>query len=204
MASRPILLWEAVRGRSMRRRHGALPSDAYLRMADAHGLRPGYGPNPALEDLASYLLVALKDAGDLMKEKLVERLQDIPGVTSVSLNLEDFESGIKVTRRGRRRGRSPRGGPGSLVAYGVRSLEHPTLEIGNRLSQARAVLGVDVRISEVKGGARVEVIGTAVRSFRLVPSTPMAIAQGVSDAWCQVLGRIPPEITRVTLSDEGA
>ena len=56
----------------------------------------------------------------------------------------------------------------------------------------------------MKGGARVEVIGTAIRSFRLVPSTPMAVAQGVSDAWCQVLGRIPPEITRVTLSDEGA
>jgi len=31
----------------------------------------------------------------------------------------------------------------------------------------------------------------------------MAIAQGMSDAWCQVLGRIPLEITRVTLSDEG-
>ena len=31
-----------------------------------------------------------------MREKLVERLQDIPGVASVSLNLEDVESGIRV------------------------------------------------------------------------------------------------------------
>ena len=31
----------------------------------------------------------------------------------------------------------------------------------------------------------------------------MAIAQGLSDAWCQVLGRIPLEVTRVGLSDKG-
>jgi hypothetical protein len=149
--------------------------------------------------------VASKDAGDLMREKLVERLQDIPGVTSVSLNLEDFESGIKVKLdEDANEAEVLDAVRALLVAYGVRSLEDPTLEIGNRLSQARAALGVDVRISEVKGGARVEVIGTAIRSFRLVPATPMAVAQGVSDAWCQVLGRIPPEITRVTLSDEGA
>ena len=139
-----------------------------------------------------------------MRDKLVERLQDIPGVASVSLNLEDEESGIRVRldddadeaevlERVR----------GLLVAYGVRSPDHPTLEIGNRLAQARAALGVDVRISPTNGEARVEVIGTAIRSFRLVPSTPLAIAQGLSDAWCQVLGRIPFEITRVTLSDGG-
>jgi hypothetical protein len=121
------------------------------------------------------------------------------------MNLEDFESGIKVKLdEDADEAEVLEAVRALLVAYGVRSLEDPTLEIGNRLSQARAALGVDVRISEVKGGARVEVIGTAVRSFRLVPSTPMAIAQGVSDAWCQVVGRIPPEITRVTLSSEGA
>ena len=148
--------------------------------------------------------MASKDAGDLMKEKLVERLQDIPGVASVSLNLEDLEAGIKVKLdESADESRVLEAVRALLVAYGVRSLEHPDLEIGNRHSQARAALGVDVRISEVNGGARVEVTGTAVRSFRLVPSTPMAIAQGMSDAWCQVLGRIPLEITRVTLSDEG-
>lgn len=140
-----------------------------------------------------------------MREKLVERLQDIPGVASVSLNLEDFESGIKVRLdEDADEAEVLEAVRALLVAYGVRSVENPTLEIGNRLSQARALLGVDVRIAPVKGGARVEVIGTAVRSFRLVPSTPMAVAQGLSDAWCQVLGRIPLEITRVTLSDSGA
>ena len=140
-----------------------------------------------------------------MKEKLVERLQDIPGVESVSLDIEELESGIKVKLDDDAdEAQVLESVRALLVAYGVRSLEHSDLEIGNRLSQARAALGVDVRISQVKGGARVEVIGTAVRSFRLVPSTPMAIAQGMSDAWCQVLGRIPLEITRVTLSpDEG-
>jgi hypothetical protein len=139
-----------------------------------------------------------------MREKLVERLQDIPGVASVSLNLEDVEAGIRVRldedadeAEVLERVRA------LLVAYGVRSPEPGSMEIGNRLAQARAALGVDVRISPVKGGARVEVIGTAIRSFRLVPSTPMAIAQGLSDAWCQVLGRIPLEVTRVTLSDKG-
>lgn len=137
-----------------------------------------------------------------MREKLVERLQDIPGVASVSLNLEDVESGIKVRLdEDADEAEVLEKVRALLVAYGVRSPDHPTLEIGNRLAQARAALGVDVRISPVKGGARVEVIGTAIRSFRLVPSTPMAIAQGLSDAWCQVLGRIPLEITRVALTD---
>ncbi len=139
-----------------------------------------------------------------MREKLVERLQDIPGVASVSLNLEDLESGIKVKLDDHaNEAEVLEAVRALLVAYGVRSLEHPTLQIGNRLAQARSALGVDVRISPVTGGARVEVVGTAVRSFRLVPSTPMAIAQGLSDAWSQVLGRIPLEITRVTLSEDG-
>lgn len=139
-----------------------------------------------------------------MREKLVERLQDIPGVASVSLNLEDVESGIRVRldedadeAEVLERVRA------LLVAYGVRSPDQGSMEIGNRLAQARAALGVDVRISPVKGGARVEVIGTAIRSFRLVPSTPMAIAQGLSDAWCQVLGRIPLEVGKVSLTDKG-
>jgi hypothetical protein len=85
----------------------------------------------------------------------------------------------------------------------VRAPEPSDLEIGNRQAQTRAALGVDVRITPVQGGARVEVIGTAVRSFRLVPSTPTAIAQGLTEAWSQVLGRVPLEVTRVTLSEDG-
>ena len=55
MAGRPILLWEAVRAAlAMRRRHGALPSGAYLewRMHTAYG-KAMTEPRP--EDLASYL-----------------------------------------------------------------------------------------------------------------------------------------------------
>lgn len=139
-----------------------------------------------------------------MREKLVERLQDIPGVASVSLNLEDVESGIRVRLdEGADEAEVLERVRALLVAYGVRSPDQGSMEIGNRLAQARAALGVDVRISPVKGGARVEVIGTAIRSFRLVPSTPMAIAQGLSDAWCQVLGRIPLEVGKVSLTDKG-
>lgn len=147
--------------------------------------------------------MAPEDAGHLMREKLVERLQDIPGVASVSLDLEDVEAGIRVRLdEDADEAEVLERVHALLVAYGVRSPEPGSMEIGNRLVQARATLGVDVRISPVKGGARVEVIGTAVRSFRLVPSTPMAIAQGLSDAWCQVLGRIPLEVTRVTFADK--
>ena len=31
----------------------------------------------------------------------------------------------------------------------------------------------------------------------------MAIAQGLTEAWSQVLGRVPLEITRVTLGEDG-
>ena len=46
-------------------------------------------------------------------------------------------------------------------------------------------------------------MGRLVRSFRIVPPNPSAIAQGVSDAWCQVVGKIPMEIVRVNLGDGG-
>jgi hypothetical protein len=63
-------------------------------------------------------------------------------------------------------------------------------------------LGVDVRITPIKGGARVEVVGNTVRSFRVVPPDPTVIAQGLADAWCQVLGRAPVEISRVSVTDD--
>lgn len=139
-----------------------------------------------------------------MREKLVERLQDIPGVASVSLDIDEAESGIRVRLDDDADEAEVIEAVRSLLAaYGVRAPDPSNLEIGNRQSQARATLGVDVRITPVQGGARVEVIGTAVRSFRLVPSTPTAIAQGLSEAWSQVLGRVPLEVTRVTLSESG-
>jgi hypothetical protein len=148
--------------------------------------------------------VATENASDEMREKLVERLQDIPGVASVSLDIDEIESGIRVRLDDDADETEVLEAVRALlVAYGVRAPDATNLEIGNRQAQARAALGVDVRITPVQGGARVEVIGTAVRSFRLVPSTPTAIAQGLTEAWSQVLGRVPLEITRVTLSEDG-
>ncbi len=60
-----------------------------------------------------------------------------------------------------------------------------------------------MKITPIKGGARVEVIGDAVRSFRVVPPDPTAVAQGLSDAWSQVLGRPPIEISNVSIDDDG-
>lgn len=150
--------------------------------------------------------MATTNAGAFMRAKLRSRLEDIPGVASVSLDLEDVESGIKVKLdddadetevldRVRE----------LLVAYGVRSQDHPTLQIGqSRFGQVGVDIGVAVEVTPIKGGARVEVIGRAVRSFRVVAPTPTAIAQGLSDAWCQVLGKIPLEITRVALGEDGS
>jgi hypothetical protein len=144
--------------------------------------------------------VETKDAGSFMRHKLISRLEDIPGVASVSLDLEDIESGIKVKldndadedevlEKVRE----------LLVAYGVRSHDHPTLQIGqSHFGRVSVDIGVAIEVAQIPGGARVEVVGQSVRSFRVVPATPDAIAQGMSDAWCQVLGRIPVEVTRVT------
>ncbi|MBW3666845.1 MAG: hypothetical protein KY394_04540, partial [Actinobacteria bacterium] len=62
-------------------------------------------------------------------------------------------------------------------------------------------LGVEVAISPIVGGARVEVSTEKVRSFRVVKPTPIAIAQGLADAWCQVVGRVPFTVTDVAVED---
>lgn len=134
---------------------------------------------------------------------LAGRLQDIPGIESVVVDLDD--SGILV--------RLEEGVDGSkvmdrvralLVAYGVRPEGSPPVRIGRSTADSGLdQLDVDVRITPIKGGARVEVLGKTVRSFRIVPPNPTAIAQGVSDAWCQVLGRIPVEIIEVSVGDTG-
>jgi hypothetical protein len=135
-----------------------------------------------------------------MRHKLLARLEDIPGVDSVALDLDDIESGIKV-----KLGEDADEGEvldkvrELLVAYGVRSHDHPTLQIGqSRFGRLGVDIGVAVEVTPIKGGARVEVVGESVRSSRVVSATPDAIAQGLSDAWCQVLGRIPIEITKVS------
>jgi hypothetical protein len=148
--------------------------------------------------------MAPDDAEAVMSTNLVNRIQDIPGVAAVSLDLEDPEAGginvrlepdadeMEVLERVR----------GLLVAYGVRSQGYPTLRVGRTRMTGDRRLGVDVRITPIKGGARVEVVGNTVRSFRVVPPEPTVIAQGLADAWCQVLGRAPVEISRVSVTDD--
>lgn len=148
--------------------------------------------------------MAPDDAEAVMSTNLVNRIQDIPGVAAVSLDLEDPGAGginvrlepdadeMEVLERVR----------GLLVAYGVRSQGYPTLRVGRTRMTGDRRLGVDVRITPIKGGARVEVVGNTVRSFRVVPPEPTVIAQGLADAWCQVLGRVPVEISRVSVTDD--
>jgi hypothetical protein len=140
-----------------------------------------------------------------VSSNLASRLQDIPGVASVAVDLTETGGGINV-----------RLDPGAdeavvmerlralLVAYGVKSPNPPKLRLGRPTKYLDdSPLGVDVTITPIKAGARVEVAGTNVRSFRVVPANPEALAQGLSDAWCQVVGKIPVEIVSVTLGDEG-
>ncbi|MGA7097287.1 MAG: hypothetical protein WB245_06940 [Acidimicrobiia bacterium] len=139
-----------------------------------------------------------------MSGKLLERLQDIPGVAAVSFDLDDVESGINVRLE-------PEANEvevlervkALLVAYGVRSHDDPDLRVGGSRLQPAGPLGVEVRITPIKGGARVEVIGKAIRSFRVVMPDPMSVAQGLADAWCQVIGKPPFEITSATVRDDG-
>ena len=141
-----------------------------------------------------------------MTSTLAARLQDIPGVASVIVDLDDGDSpGIRVKVAADadeaevlERVRA------LLAAYGVRSRPYPALKIGrNQRISGQKVLGVDVVITPIKGGARVEVMGKKVRSFRIVPPDAVAIAQGVADAWSQVKGRVPMEIIRVSVTAEG-
>lgn len=66
-----------------------------------------------------------------------------------------------------------------------------------------ADLGVEVSLTPINGGARVEVATVSVKSFRIVAATPLSIAQGLADAWCQVIGKVPIEISGVSVDDQG-
>ena len=37
----------------------------------------------------------------------------------------------------------------------------------------------------------------------MVTANPRAIAQGLADAWCRVIGKVPVEIVGVSLADDG-
>lgn len=136
-----------------------------------------------------------------MTSGLASRLSDIPGVASVVIDLDGFGRGIDVRLE-----------PGAdevavmerlravLAAYGLRSERRPPARVG-RSSRTVSDLGVDVIITPIDGGARIEVATGSVRSFRIVAADPVAVAQGLADAWCQVIGKIPIEITSVELAE---
>lgn len=140
-----------------------------------------------------------------MTPNLASRLQDIPGIASVAVDLTDSGGGINIRlEAGADEAVVMERLRALLVAYGVRSPNPPQLRLGRPTRYLDdSPLGVDVKITPIKAGARVQVATTKVRSFRVVPATPEAIAQGLSDAWCQVVGRIPVEIVGVTMGDEG-
>jgi len=134
---------------------------------------------------------------------LAHRLEDIPGIASVTVDLDEEGGGINIRLE-----------PGAdeivvmerlrtvLIAYGVRSSKPETVNEAFP-EPSTSPLGVQVRITPLERGARVEVEGRSVRSFRVVAASPGAIAQGVADAWCRVVGKIPVEIVRVSIGDEG-
>jgi hypothetical protein len=140
-----------------------------------------------------------------MTPNLASRLQDIPGIASVTVDLTDSGGGINIRlEAGADEAVVMERLRALLVAYGVRSPNPPKLRLGRQTKYLDdGPLGVDVKITPIKAGARVQVATTKVRSFRVVPATPEAIAQGLSDAWCQVVGKIPVEILGVTMGDEG-
>ena len=90
-----------------------------------------------------------------------------------------------------------------LVAYGVRSEGPPQIDTTPvaTLPTSEPRHDVDVQITPIAGGARVEAATSKVRSFRLVQATPAAIAQGLADAWCQVVGRVPIEVVSVGVGE---
>lgn len=140
-----------------------------------------------------------------MTPNLASRLQDIPGIASVTVDLTDSGGGINIRlEAGADEAVVMERLRALLVAYGVRAPNPPKLRLGRQTKYLDdGPLGVDVKITPIKAGARVQVATTKVRSFRVVPATPEAIAQGLSDAWCQVVGKIPVEILGVTMGDEG-
>lgn len=138
-----------------------------------------------------------------MTPGLVSRLQDIPGVESVTVDLGEESGGVNLRISSYADEREVlRHVHELLVAYGARGLSKPRVRLGRNPS-SDIDLGVDISITQLGTGARIQVSGGAIQSARQVPSTPNAIAQGLADAWCQVLGRAPREISSVSLSDDG-
>ena len=137
-----------------------------------------------------------------MTSSLASRLGDIPGVASVEIDLDGFGRGIDVRL-------TPDANEEEvmdqlralLAAYGVRGERQPSVNLDT--PAPRPEVGVNVKITPIRGGARVEVESRKVKSFRVVAANPAAIAQGLADAWCQVVGRIPVEVVEVSVTPSG-
>lgn len=137
-----------------------------------------------------------------MTPGLVTRLQDIPGVEAVSVDLGPQSGGISLRIASYADEQEVLQHVHELlVAYGARGLYKPRIRVG-RNPASSVDLGVDISITQMGTGARIQVSGGAIQSARQVPANPKAIAQGLADAWCQVLGRVPKEISSISLSDD--
>ena len=131
---------------------------------------------------------------------LAARLQDIPGVSSVVVDLTESGGGINIRlEQGADEVAVMERVRELLVAYGVRSADEPRLRLGRQPRHVEGPLPVEIKITPIESGARVEVATKVVRSFRLVAANPTAVAQGLADAWCQVIGKIPLEIVDVAV-----
>lgn len=139
-----------------------------------------------------------------MKSSLASRLGDIPGVASVVVDLDGFGRGIDVRLE-----------PGAdetvvmeklralLAAYGVRKDRAPAMSVGRAgRKESLSARDVKVTITPMDNGARIEVATSTVKSFRVVAATPLSLAQGLADAWCQVIGRVPVEIVAVAVDEQ--
>lgn len=139
-----------------------------------------------------------------MTSGLASRLGEIPGVASVVIDLEGYGRGIDVRLE-----------PDAdevvvmehlralLAAYGVRRDREPAMSVGRgSATKRRRQSDVSVIITPINTGARIEVATETVKSFRIVAATPLSIAQGLIDAWCQVKGRVPLEIVGVSVDEE--
>jgi hypothetical protein len=147
-----------------------------------------------------------------MRAALTARLQDIPGVAQVVVDLDESSGGIHVRLQpGADEDAVLEKMRGLLVAYGLRPREGQELALGRQQQERKLEpspdlpeddVGVDVAITPITGGARVEVATDKVRSFRMVKPTPLDVAQGLADAWCQVVGRVPFAVVDISLDGE--
>ncbi len=134
-----------------------------------------------------------------MTPGLAHRIEDIPGVASVAVDLTESGGGINVRLEpGADETAVMERVRGLIAAYGARVEERASEDFRGRLPEIPVSdSAVEVLITPLSEGARVEVSGANVRSFRVVAAAPTALAQGLADAWCQVIGRVPVEVVRV-------